>query len=330
VLYYFLFWIIEFYFAINLNIILMSKTLYSLAAFTMMLFVVSCTKDDFVENKVPVADAGQSKTIAYPDSVVLSGTGTDADGKVVAYLWSQVSGPASSIIVNPGAASTAIKFSAQGSYVFQLMVTDDKGATGVDTVGVVVNAPLTKILTLQPYDNRTEYQLVTLNGSDVSGFGSKDFETDAWTANGNPYNFRALLKFDLTTIPASATIKSAHLYLYSNPAPSSGNQVDANYGSSNAMLVQQITTPWTTTSATWANQPSVTTTNQIIVAQAPQGRLDLDLDVTASVASMVNNSTNYGWFFRLQNEVIYNSRIFVGSRNTTYPDKRPKIVITYQ
>jgi hypothetical protein len=62
--------------------------LASIAAIT--LFISSCKKDDDTPpNKVPVVDAGSSKTITLPiDSVTLTGTGTDADGKVVAYLWS--------------------------------------------------------------------------------------------------------------------------------------------------------------------------------------------------------------------------------------------------
>jgi hypothetical protein len=308
----------------------MSRTLYSLAMVSMLLFAASCKKDDFEENKVPVADAGPSKTITLPDSVVLTGTGTDADGKVVAYLWSQVTGPATSIIVNPGSTTTAIKFSTPGSYIFQLMVTDEKGATGVDTVGVLVNPSSAKTLTLQPFDNRNEYQLVVLNGNDVSGWGPVSIEVDAWTSNGYPYNFRALLKFDLSAIPATATIKSAHLFLYSNPAPTTGNQVDANSGPSNAFLFQQITSPWTTSTVSWANQPTVATSNQILIPQSNLSKQDLDIDVTSMVGSMVNNNANYGFFLRLQNEVTYNSRIFVGSRNTSYPDKRPKIVITYQ
>ena len=101
----------------------MSRALYPLVLLS-ILFVVSCKKD-FEENKVPVADAGTAKTITLPDTVVLSGTGTDADGKVVAYLWSQVSGPTNSIIVNPGSTNTVIRFTVPGSYLFQLMVTDD-------------------------------------------------------------------------------------------------------------------------------------------------------------------------------------------------------------
>jgi hypothetical protein len=49
-------------------------------------------------NKIPVANAVHNKIITLPDSAVVTGTGTDVDGKVVAYLWSQVSGPARSTI----------------------------------------------------------------------------------------------------------------------------------------------------------------------------------------------------------------------------------------
>ncbi|WP_442159640.1 PKD domain-containing protein, partial [Rhizobium leguminosarum] len=38
------------------------------------------------------------------DSVTLTGTATDEDGTIAAYLWSQISGPSASIIRNPGSA----------------------------------------------------------------------------------------------------------------------------------------------------------------------------------------------------------------------------------
>ena len=310
----------------------MTPSRYALAACVLFLSVASCKKDDdFVENKVPVAEAGSPKNITLPDSAVVTGSGSDADGKVVAYLWSQVSGPATSSIVNPGSTSTVIKFNTAGNYLFQLMVTDDKGATGVDTVSVVVKPdPTPKTLTAQPTNNPTEIELVSLNGVDQSGYPPISIEADAWTSNGNPYNLRTLLKFDLSSIPASATIKSAKLYLYSNPTPGTGNMVDANYGSSNAMLIQQVTSAWTYPGVTFYNLPSVSTANQIVIAQAPQGKLDLTVDVTSMVGSMVNTSANYGFYLKLQNEVSLNSRIFVSSRNTTYLDKHPKLEVTYQ
>lgn len=282
-------------------------------------------------NKVPVANAGPNKTITLPDSAVVTGTGTDADGKVVAYLWSQVSGPASSTIVNPGYPSTSIQFSVAGSYIFQLLVVDDKGATGVDTMSVLVKPAVgQQTLTLQPFNNPTEYTLAELGGSNVSGYAPVSFEADAWTSNGSSYNFRSIVKFDFSSIPANATIKSATLYLYSNPTPTTGDQINANSGPTNACYLQQVTSAWSIPAIGWYNQPTLATNNQISIPHTTLSKLDLNLDVTAMVASMVNNNANYGFFLRLQNEVTYNSRIFVSSRNTTYPDKRPKIVITYQ
>jgi len=308
----------------------MIQARYALAALVLLLSVVSCKKD-FEENKVPVAEAGSPKSVTLPDSAVVIGAGSDADGKVVAYLWSQVSGPSNSTIVNPGAISTPIKFTVPGSYLFQLMVTDDNGATGVDTVSVVVKPdPTPKTLTVQPTNNSSEVLLVSLNGADQSGYTDRSVEAAAWTGGGNPYLTRTILKFDLSSIPASATIKSAKLYLYSNQAPNTGNMTDANYGSSNAMLIQQVTSSWTYPGITYYNLPTVSTANQIAIAQAPQGRLDLTVDVASMVGSMVNNNANYGFLLKLQSEVSLNSRIFVGSRNTTYPDKHPKLEVTYQ
>src|SRR6185295_20053290 len=112
----------------------MTRITLSLLSVFFLIFIVSSCKKDTPENKVPVADAGSPQTITlYTDSLTLSGSGTDADGQVVAYLWSQVSGPAATTIINPGSASTKIKGFKAGTYVFQLMVTDNMGATGVDT-----------------------------------------------------------------------------------------------------------------------------------------------------------------------------------------------------
>lgn len=303
-----------------------------ISLFGVLLLASGCKKDnDRPENKVPVANAGSSQKITLPtDSVRLTGSGADEDGSVVAYLWSQVSGPAAITIINPGSASTKAKGFTQGIYIFQLMVTDDKGATGVAKDTITVNAAPIQTLTLQPSNNSTEVQITKLNGQDASGTGGPEISIDAWTSQSQPWTLRELLKFDLSSIPANANIISATLYLYSNPTPLTGNLVDANYGSSNAMLVQQVLTNWSSSTVNWFNQPVTSTTNQIVVPSTSQSTLDLNLDVTNMVASMVNSNANYGFFLKLQNEVTYNSRIFVSSYNTTYPAKHPKLVVVYQ
>jgi hypothetical protein len=312
------------------------KPIHSLLG-VFLLFLVSCQKDSpaptpIPPNKVPVANAGLSQTITLPiDSISLTGSGTDSDGHVVAYLWSQASGPAATTIVNPGSASTKVKGFKQGTYVFQLMVTDDKGATGVDTATVLVKPSPIVTFTTQPANNPNEIIVLYNNGASQGGGNRPDLPIEAWTSSGNPFTVRGFIKFDLSSIPSNATIISANLYLYSYPSPTlNGNFTDANFGSSNSMLVQQVTSSWDPASTTWNNQPSATTTNQVVVSHTNQSVLDLNLDVTAIVSSMVNGNSNYGFFLKIQNEVIYNSRIFVGSSNTTYTTKYPKLVVVYQ
>ena len=293
----------------------------------------SCKKEN--NNKVPNANAGPAQSITLPTSTVtVTGTGSDDDGTVEAYLWSQVSGPAASTIVNPGSASTAINGLQQGTYVFQLMVTDDMGATGVDTTSIVVNPSPIKTLTLQPVNNPGEYHIVNRNGADASGGGPRpDLVLETWTEQGNPITYRVLLKFDLSAIPANSTIISANLYLYSHPSPqANGNGIDANYGPNNAFLLQQVTSNWSPGSVGWFNQPTYTTTNQLLVPHTTQSSLDLNLDVKNMVASMVNGNANYGFALRLQNEVTYTSRLFVSSTNpnSTLQPKFPKLVVVYQ
>jgi hypothetical protein len=290
--------------------------------------VAGCTKTTN-SNDVPVANAGPSQTITLPTNTVnLVGTGTDTDGSIVAYLWSQVSGPNTSIIANPGSASTAINGLIQGNYLFQLMVTDDAGATGVDTVSVKVNPSPIQTLTLQPANNPNERMIISIGGSDQSNSNGTEIVLAAWTFNGQSWFGRKAMKFDLSSIPSTATIQSANLYLYSNVPPENGNLVDANFGSNNALYLQQITSNWTPATTTWSNQPGVNTATQISIPHTSQSALDLNIDVKNMVASMVSGN-NYGFMLRLQNEVAYTSRLFVSSWHATKATQRPKLVVTY-
>jgi hypothetical protein len=140
-----------------------------------------------------------------------------------------------------------------------------------------------------------------------------------------------LFKFDLSAISSSATIVSANLYLYSYPSPTlNGNFTDANFGANNSMFLQQVTSNWSPGTLTWSNQPSASTTNQVSVPTTTQSQLDLNLDVTAMVSSMVSGNANYGFLMKLQSEQTYTSRIFVSSHNTTYTTKFPKLVVVYR
>jgi hypothetical protein len=116
---------------------------FSLCIFSLTLaFLVSACKKDVPENALPVVNAGKDTTfILAPtsDTISLSGSANDPDGSIESYLWSQVSGPAYIKIVNPAATSTIATGAVNGTYVFQLSATDNKGATASKRVSITVN-----------------------------------------------------------------------------------------------------------------------------------------------------------------------------------------------
>ncbi|MFL5746835.1 MAG: PKD domain-containing protein, partial [Niastella sp.] len=282
-----------------------------LAALVFSLSVASCKKDK--DNQAPIVDAGQSlSTKTY--YVDVTGSATDNDGKIITYLWSQVSGPAASKIASPSGTSTRIEFNKSGNYVFQLAATDDKGTVGVDTMTVDVEILNTLVMTMRNYSGEAVYPIVLLNGSDNSrntfNTNPTSFGAVAWSSGGTTYYQREIIQFTGFGI-GPVIVKSAHLYLYSDPQPTLGNKSDANSGSANALIIQQITNYWDVYSCTWQNPPVATTDDLVTIPLTNQPYLDLDIDVTAIVQKMVTSNTNYGFLLRLQNETPNNSRIFV-------------------
>lgn len=94
-------------------------------------------------NSPPVSRAGSDMVITLPvSSVNLDGTtSSDADGTITVYEWVKISGPAATI-VSPSASTTSVTGLVQGTYVFELTVTDDDAASSEDQLIITVNAAL--------------------------------------------------------------------------------------------------------------------------------------------------------------------------------------------
>ena len=276
----------------------------------------------------PVANAGADQTVQVTLAFfTLSGSGTTSSGTITGYQWSSISGPNTPVINNASSATTSVSGFVAGTYQFQLQVTNSFGLSAKDTV--VINVIGTTTITLQPNNNPNEAHFTLRNGIPETDPNAPELVAAAWTVNGDPYYARAAFKFDLSSIPANATIVSAKLTLYTNPTPINGDHINANSGPNNSMFISRITANWSGATINWSNQPSVSTTDQISIAHTSQGFLDLvDVDVKNQVASMVSTN-NYGFMIRLQNEVIYNSRVF-GSSKYSDATKHPKLVVVYQ
>ncbi|HVV05734.1 MAG TPA: PKD domain-containing protein, partial [Puia sp.] len=80
-------------------------------------------------NTPPVANAGPDQTIILPVSAtVLNGSASkDNDGVITSYHWLQLSGPSASTLDTPDSASTNTGDLMEGSYSFELTVTDTSG-----------------------------------------------------------------------------------------------------------------------------------------------------------------------------------------------------------
>lgn len=90
-------------------------------------------------NIPPVANAGSDSTITLPvNSVHLIGSATDADGTVPTHTWSLLTGTAGGTITSASSYSTTVTGLTQGTNQYQLIVTDNLGASDTDIVVITV------------------------------------------------------------------------------------------------------------------------------------------------------------------------------------------------
>lgn len=92
-------------------------------------------------NEAPVVDAGADQTIRLPAEAELQGQASD-DGRPtgqLTYSWSKKSGPGTVTFGSPKEATTIAAFSAPGSYVLELAVSDGE-LDARDTVTIEVRA----------------------------------------------------------------------------------------------------------------------------------------------------------------------------------------------
>jgi hypothetical protein len=92
-------------------------------------------------NKPPVANAGNDQTIALPvNQVTLNGSkSTDPDNNISGYEWTSISGPSKVKITNVNSFETTASNFVEGTYQFELKVTDALGLFSTDTIVITVN-----------------------------------------------------------------------------------------------------------------------------------------------------------------------------------------------
>ena len=152
-----------------------------------------------------------------------------------------------------------------------------------------------------------------------------------WTNHGNNYNYRSLMKYQLTEIPTKAKINSAKLYFYAkNNGTTEGVPGSPTSGTSNTVLLQKFTSSWQAATTSWYSQPNVDITSEKVLSQSSSANQDYIVDITDFVQSWVNNpASNYGFVLRMQTEDNpYNSMIFEAGAASD-PTRNMRLEICY-
>lgn len=201
----------------------LSVFLITIASCTIVQFY-SCKPDPpdkppFVDswtNRPPVADAGPDQSTYLPkDSIVLDGRASlDPDGEIFKFQWSKVAGPSSYVFTDSVSAYTSVTQLVEGTYYFELTVTDKAGATAQDRLEVRVYSTITTGCDgpIRPLVNVTLTQIGTLSQPRipyVAAAGSKIVFAGGPYINGSwYYNSAAVDIYDINSKSWSTALLS--------------------------------------------------------------------------------------------------------------------------
>jgi len=161
-------------------------------------------------NQVPVANAGQNVSVQSGDTVTIAGSGSDVDGIVVDYSWTQLSGPP---VTLTGATTATVGFIAPSvmtatTITLRLTVTDDKGASANADVSVTVNGNLPPIANAGADFSVSAGATVTVNGSGTDPDGG--VTQYVWTQiEGPAATFNTMTSPSIDIIAPSVTTDTA-------------------------------------------------------------------------------------------------------------------------
>jgi hypothetical protein len=132
------------------------------------------TESGGTTNASPEANAGWNQNLTLPtNAATLNGSASsDPDGTIASYRWRQVSGPTTAPMSNATGVTNVVSNMVAGSYIFELTVTDNQGASS--SARVTIN--LTNGANTAPIANAGWNQLLTLpvNAATLNGSSSSD------------------------------------------------------------------------------------------------------------------------------------------------------------
>lgn len=187
--------------------------------------------------------------------------------------------------------------------------------------------PAQTTVVFQPDPTCSEDALISSLSPDNTYEFHHDFIACAWTNNSAPSNLRALVRFDLASLPVGITVQHATLELFHYN--SLNNIGHSNLSGPDACWLERITQPWSPSTVTWSTQPATTIQNRVNVPASTSNSQNYSLDVTALVQDMLGDpGAGYGFMLRQQNESYYRSLLFASS-DMPNPMLHPKLTVIF-
>ena len=199
-------------------------------------------------NTPPTANAGADQTVTGGASVSLSGSGSDADGTIASYAWTQLTGPAVTLTgANTATASfTAPSVATTTVLTFKLTVLDNMGSPGSDMVDITVtssgggggSSPYSLLLSTSPDRSNS----VAFNGATVSGniyvFVTPDtgITQVRFYIDGNPQQTENYSPYDLGSTEASGAALPYSTTQLSDGVHSVSAEIDRDTGATDIII----------------------------------------------------------------------------------------------
>ncbi|HBN07061.1 MAG TPA: hypothetical protein DD434_14950 [Bacteroidales bacterium] len=171
-----------------------------------------------------------------------------------------------------------------------------------------------------------------------ANYGS--YEDLVMLASGTTNLMRALIQFDLSSIPSNVGIETVDISFrggISGMTPLGNSCPPNNTNTNNSLWLERVTQNWQESTVNWNNQPQTTQTDRVQVTESNSTsdylcNIPNTWSLMAMVQHMVSNpSSNYGFMLKLKNEDGNRNMAFKSSdyNNEDALKYRPQIYISY-
>jgi hypothetical protein len=268
-----------------------------------------------VTNVAPVANVGGPYGGLVLSPIVFSGSATEPSPIDLAagltYEWDFDYG--GTFVPDLSGTSTAPShiYPTVNTYVVGLRARDKDGGTSAVSTTTAAIVPIVTLPAVA--DAWIDQNSPNANQGSATVLDVRSYDTDR--------NRRALVRSDLSGLPAGPTILSATLSLYASIVPSTSR----TYG------LRRITTDWSESGVTWNTAPAGHPTFSSATS-TPASAGWITWDVLGDVTDMVNGIVpSYGWVIEdLAEDSVAPYLSGLNSRENGSAGLRPRLQITYQ